>query len=117
MNPRILCLSLLISLLISLPLLQAQPVVAPSPDRPGLSRGEDIGTYNVTNSFETGYRFSAVGGDSSFLRGTENYGTGLRLFGANFTANSKNGHGLLFDSMTLIGSRTIRSTPTAAARW
>lgn len=114
MNPRILCLSLLISPLVSLPLLQAQPVVAPSPDRTGSSRGEDIGSYNVTNSFETGYRFSAVGGDSSFLRGTENYGTGLRLFGANFTANSKNGHGLLFDSMTLT-TQDMGADPYATA--
>jgi len=97
MKPTILCLSLLMAL----PLLRAQPVVAPSPGRTGASKGEDIGSYNVTNTFEFGYRFAAVGGDSGLYRSMQNYGNGLRLFGGNFTANSKDGHGLLFDSMSL----------------
>ena len=97
MNRTILCLSFIAAL----PLLQAQPVVAPSPDRTGAVRGEDWGAYNVTDSFEAGYRFTTVGGDASLFRNTENYGNGLRLFGTNFTMNSKEGHGLLFDSLSV----------------
>ena len=97
MNPRLLC----VSFVIALPLLQAQPVVAPSPDRTGAPLGEAWGGYNVTNSFETGYRFTTVGGDASLFHNTENYGDGLRLFGANLTMNSKEGHGVLFDFLSL----------------
>jgi hypothetical protein len=92
---------LYLSLILSMPLLQAQPVVAPSPDHTGSPRGENIGLYNVTNSFETGYRFTSVTGDANFFRNTENYGNGLRLFGGSLTVNSKDGHGLLFDSISL----------------
>jgi hypothetical protein len=97
MNPRSLCLFFIISL----PLLQAQPVVAPSPDRTGTAQGADWGAYNVTNTFETGYRFTTVGGDASFYRNTQNYGNGLRLFGGKFTMNSKQGHGMLFDLLSV----------------
>jgi len=90
-----------VSFFVALPLVQAQTVVTPSPDRPGSEHGEDIGSYNVTDTFETGYRFSTVGGDYSLYRSTQNYGEGLRLFGGNLTANSKDGHGLLFDSLSL----------------
>jgi hypothetical protein len=96
MNPRIFALLLLMSL----PVL-AQPALAPTPDQPGLARGENIGLYNVTNSVELGYRFAQVGGDTDFFHNAENYGNGLRLFGGNFTMNSREGRGLLFDSLTL----------------
>src|ERR1041384_3125192 len=97
MKPRLLCLSFIISL----PLfLRAQPVVTPSPDRTGAADGVTVGAYNVTNSFETGYRFTTIGGDANFFRNTENYGNGLRIFGGNFTMTSKDGHGYLFDRMT-----------------
>ena len=43
--------------------LWAQQVVAPTTETLGTARGEDHGSYNITNSFETGYRFSMVGGD------------------------------------------------------
>ena len=92
---------LYIAIVIWLPLLQAQPVVAPSPDRPGFALGADLSSYNVTNSFEAGYRFSQVGGDYSLYRTNVNYGNGLRLLSSAFTANSKDGHGYLFDSMSL----------------
>jgi hypothetical protein len=78
----------------------SQSLLAPSPDRPGAVRGDNVGAYNVTNSFETGYRFTEMSGDADFFRNTSNYGNGLRLFGVNFTANSREGHGVLFDTMT-----------------
>ena len=92
---------LFLSFMMSLALLQAQPTVAPSPDHTGAEGGQDWGAYNVTNSSEVGYRFTEVGGDTAFFRNTENYRDGLRVFGGNFTMNSKEGHGLLLDSLTL----------------
>jgi len=100
MNTKLLCLGFL-NLSFASPLLQSQPVAAPSPDRPGVERGQDVGAYNWTNSFEFGYRFNEVGGDSSLFRATENYGNGLRLFGSSVTAHSKTGRGFLFDSLSL----------------
>jgi hypothetical protein len=100
MHKKILCLAFWLAL----PALQAQPVVAPSPDRSGSSLGADWGNYHVTNSFEAGYRFTAVGGDTRLFHSVENFGNGLRLFGGSFTANSKDGHGRLFDSLSFTSS-------------
>ena len=82
-------------------LLEAQQVVAPTPDQVGSPRGENTGNYNVTNSFETGYRFSQVGGDVGMYRSDVNYGNGLRLLGSSLTVNSKDGHGKYFDEIVL----------------
>ena len=96
--------------LLLLPALNAQSVLTPSPDRTGARDstgavlGAEWGSYNVTNSFETGYRFTTVGGDIGLFRSVENYGNGLRLFGGSFTANSKDGHGRLFDALSLTTS-------------
>jgi len=38
-------------LLAAISALYAQPVVAPTPERPVTARGEDVGNYNITNSF------------------------------------------------------------------
>ena len=106
MKRHIVCLSFFLSL----PLLHAQPVVAPSPDRTGSSLGSDLGPFNITNSFETGYRFSEVGGDQNLFRSNVSYGNGLRLLGGNFAANSKDGHGPGFDSLTFT-SRGLGNDP------
>jgi hypothetical protein len=109
MHPRLAIIPFL-PLLLLLPALHAQAVLTPSPDRTGSTLGAgpelgaDLGLYNITNSFETGYRFTTVGGDANLFRSVENYGNGLRLFGGNFTANSKDGHGPFFDSLTLTTS-------------
>jgi hypothetical protein len=87
-----------------LPALYAQPVMTPSPDRTGTALGAEWGSYTVTNSFEFGYRLTAAGGDTRLFRSVENFGNGLRLFGGNFSANSKDGHGRLFDSLTFTSS-------------
>jgi hypothetical protein len=94
---------LLFLLSLLLPALQAQPVLTPSPDRLGTGSVEpaEVGPYRITNSFETGYRFTTVGGDANLFRSVENYGNGWRVFGGNFTANSKDGHGRFFDSFSL----------------
>jgi hypothetical protein len=81
--------------------LQAQQVVAPTPDQTGSPRGTTLGDYNVTQSFETGYRFSFVGGDGGSYRSDVNYGNGLRLLGSNLAVESKDGHGHYFDEIVL----------------
>jgi hypothetical protein len=81
--------------------LAAQQVVAPTPDTVGSPRGDGWGDYNLTQSFETGYRFHLVGGDMGEYRSDANYGNGLRLLGSSFAMNSKDGHGRWFDQITL----------------
>src|SRR5579872_6054766 len=73
--------------------LEAQQVVAPTPDQVGSPRGENAGNYNITQSFETGYRFSLVGGNLGEYRTDVNYGNGVRLLGSSLTVNSRDGHG------------------------
>jgi hypothetical protein len=79
----------------------AQPVVAPTPDTVGSARGENWNDYNITNSFETGYRFADIFGNRGKYRSDENYRNGIRLLGSQFSANSKDGHGGLFDEILL----------------
>ncbi|HUI53655.1 MAG TPA: hypothetical protein VLY04_01700 [Bryobacteraceae bacterium] len=81
--------------------LQAQQVVAPTTEQVGSPRGDNVGNYNVTQSFETGYRFHLVGGDVGEYRSDANYGNGLRLLGSSLTVNSKDGHGTWFDEIVL----------------
>ena len=79
----------------------AQPVVAPTNEQVGPVRGTDVGGYNVTNSFELGYRFASISGNEGLYRSDVNYGNGLRLLGSNLTIDSKEGHGGLFDELLL----------------
>jgi hypothetical protein len=79
----------------------AQQTVAPSQEPVGSARGENLGGYNVQNSFETGYRFLSVGGDYGKYRSDVNFGNGLRLLGASLRINSREGHGFLFDEIVL----------------
>src|SRR5258708_27656217 len=79
----------------------AQPVVAPTPEVVGTARGENWNGYNITNSFETGYRFADVFGNRGKYRSDENFLNGVRLLGSSFSVNSKDGHGGLFDEILL----------------
>src|ERR1051326_6477958 len=79
----------------------AQETVAPTPDQAGSPRGEGWSNYNIVDSFETEYRFATVGGDVSTYRSAVNYGDGIRLLSSYFSMNSKDGHGGLFDSITI----------------
>jgi hypothetical protein len=81
--------------------LYAQQVVAPTPDPVGPARGEDLDNYNITDSFETGYRFGLIDGDLAKYRSDVNYGNGIRLLGSSLSVNSKDGHGILFDQILL----------------
>jgi hypothetical protein len=79
----------------------AQPTVAPTNAPLGSARGEDVGAYNITNSFETGYRFRSVGGDLGKYRSDVNFGNGVRLLSSSLTVHSKDGHGHYFDELLL----------------
>jgi hypothetical protein len=79
----------------------AQPPVAPTPETVGSARGENWNDYNITNSFETGYRFAEVFGNDGKYRSDVNYRNGIRLLSSGFSMNSKDGHGGLFDEILL----------------
>jgi hypothetical protein len=78
-----------------------QPVIAPTDAQVGARRGEDIGGYNITNSFELGYRWHTVNGSLGKYRSDVNFGNGVRLLGSNLTVHSKEGHGKYFDELLL----------------
>jgi hypothetical protein len=98
----------------------AQPVVAPTPAQVGSPRGVSAGGYNVTNSFETGYRFRSVGGDYGKHRRDVNYGNGVRLLSSSLTVNSREGRGGWFDEIVLTTLRRFcarRRTDCIATTW
>jgi len=81
--------------------LEAQQVAAPTPEQVGPPRGDNTGDYNITQQFELGYRWNQVFGDIGEYRSDANYGNGIRLLSSSFTMNSKDGHGHLFDELSL----------------
>ena len=94
---------LLISALFMIPVSGiAQLNVAPTTGEPvGPVRGENVGTYNVVQSWEFGYRYALVGGDQGKYRSDVNYRNGFRLLSGNLTVNSTDGHGKWFDEIVL----------------
>ena len=81
--------------------LRGQPAVAPTPERVGAARGDNVDGYNIVNSFETGYRFHSTGGSMDKYRSDVNYGNGLRLLSSQLTVHSREGHGRFFDEIVL----------------
>ena len=67
--------------------------VAPTTSAVGPARGLDQDGYNITNSFETGFRQFTVGGNRSRYSSDVNFGNGIRLLGSRLSVNSKDGHG------------------------
>src|SRR5579871_284866 len=94
--------------------LYAQQVVAPTPEPVGPARGEDHDGYNITDSFETGYRFALIGGDLGMYRSQVNYRNGIRLLGSRFSIDSKDGHGHLFDEI-LLNTQGLGNDPYQSA--
>jgi hypothetical protein len=88
-------------LLASAGTLIAQQVMTPTPGQVGPVRGENWNDYNITQSFELGYRFHTVDGNAGEYRSIVNSGNGLRLLGSSLTVNSKDGHGRWFDEILL----------------
>ncbi|HTX36752.1 MAG TPA: hypothetical protein VME43_17105 [Bryobacteraceae bacterium] len=81
--------------------LKAQQVVVPTPEQAGSPRGDNTGDYNITQSFELGYRFKDVFGDEGMYRSVVDVGNGLRLLSSSLGIYSKDGHGHYFDEITL----------------
>lgn len=81
--------------------LAAQPPVAPTNEPVGAKRGQEVGDYVITNSFEFGWRFHEVDGNENRYRSDVNYGNGVRLLGSRLAVNSKDGRGRLFDEVIL----------------
>ena len=79
----------------------AQPVVAPTPEPAGSPRGDNWGAYNITNSWELGYRFHSVDGNLGKYRSDVNFGNGVRLLGGTLGAHSRDGKGKIFDEILL----------------
>jgi hypothetical protein len=78
-----------------------QQVIAPTSEPVGPSRGDNVGNYNIDNSFETGYRYVTVGGNETKYQSDENFRDGVRLFASYLNVTSKQGHGFLFDHLVL----------------
>jgi hypothetical protein len=93
---------------------RAQQVVAPTPETVGAPRGSTWDDYNITNSFETGYRFENVTGNQNEYRSSVNFGNGIRLLSGSLALNSKDGHGGLFDQAVLT-TRGLGGDPYQAA--
>ena len=92
---------LLFSLIFALPAV-AQDTIAPTTgETVGPPRGVNHGNYNVIQQWETGYRYSLVGGDIGKYRSDVNYRNGIRLLNSSFSANSRDGHGKYFDEIVL----------------
>ncbi len=79
----------------------AQEPVAPTPAQVGGPRGENSSDYNITQSWELGYRWAMPGGDLGMYRSVDNYHDGARLLGSSFAIRSRDGHGRLFDEILL----------------
>jgi len=93
-------------------LLPGQTTVAPTPESPQITI--DLSRYTVTQSFEVGYRFGEYDGDQGLYRANVNYGNGLRLLSNTFNANSKDGHGELFDTL-LVSTQGLFNDPYSVA--
>ncbi|MBM3787222.1 MAG: hypothetical protein FJW30_22930 [Acidobacteria bacterium] len=79
----------------------AQPVVAPTPEPAGSARGDNAGPYNITNSFEIGYRFKDVDGNTGKYRSDVNFGNGIRLLSGTMGVHTRDGKGKFFDELLL----------------
>lgn len=88
----------------------AQPVVAPTPQLAGSPRGDTVGDYNITNSWEVGYRFHSVEGNLGKYRSDVNFGNGIRLLGGSLGVHSRDGKGKWFDEL-LLDVRGIGNDP------
>jgi hypothetical protein len=80
----------------------AQQTVAPTDGEPvGPAAGETLASYNISQSWELGYRFASVGGDYGKYRSDVNYRDGVRLLSGSLLVHSLEGHGKWFDEIAL----------------
>jgi hypothetical protein len=78
-----------------------QQILAPGREPVGPAKGEDWHGYNISDSFENGYRFRLVGGNQDTYRSDVNYGDGYGLLSGHFRMNSKSGQGFWFDELLI----------------
>ena len=73
-----------------------------------MRHGQNVEGYNVTQSWEVGYRYLKTYGDRDLYRSDVNYRNGIRLLGGRLTVDSRDGHGRFFDhiSLNVIGLAT-----------
>jgi hypothetical protein len=76
------------------------PMVLPA-QQVGPAAGETYANYNISQSWELGYRFASIGGDDGKYRSDVNYGNGIRLLGSSLAIHSLEGHGSWFDEIIL----------------
>jgi hypothetical protein len=84
-----------------------QSTRAPTPNKPADTKKtatakadpDEMGNYTVTSSIEVGYRGLRVDGDLNKFQSDLNYKSGPRLFDTSFFMKSKDGKGLLFDTL------------------
>jgi hypothetical protein len=86
--------------LLAAPLL-AQQNVAPTDAQTGSAAGATLGSYNITQSWELGYRFAEVGGNEGKYRSDVNYRSGIRLLNGSLAVHSLDGHSHWFDDLEL----------------
>jgi hypothetical protein len=80
--------------------LTAQQTVAPTTEPIGEPGGWNYGGYNITQSFELGYRFSDIAGNQDQYRSVVNFENGIRLLGSSLSVHSRDGNGKWFDEIT-----------------
>ena len=74
-----------LTLIASFAVASAQPVVAPTNESTGPVRGKTVfEDYNVTQYFESGYRFRTVDGNEGKYRSDVNYRNGIRLLNSSY---------------------------------
>ena len=84
-----------------------QPTPSPSPKKspetktetPVVEAGEDAGDYTIISSIEFGYRGLRVDGNLNKYQSDLNYKAGPRLFDSSFLMKSKDGKGVLLDTL------------------
>jgi hypothetical protein len=82
--------------------LMAQQTVAPTDGASvGPAAGATFDNYNISQSWELGYRFASIGGDEGKYRSDVNYRDGVRLLSSSLLVHSLEGHGKWFDEIAL----------------
>ncbi len=80
----------------------AQTNVAPTTgESVGPPAGNSFSKYNVTQSWELGYRFASIGGNEGKYRSDVNYRNGVRLLSGSLSVRSLDGKAKWFDELTL----------------
>ena len=94
--------------------INGQTPVAPTLEPVGKPRGENWNDFNITDSFETGYRFSSVGGSVSKYKSDVNYGNGIRILSSSLSMFSRDGKAGPFDDL-LVTTQGLGNDPYESA--